>query len=64
MNKLLHFNSRENPISILRANQLSLDTKKLQGFTFTTKNVKETCMCEVTTKSREKRPHIGSDMPF
>jgi hypothetical protein len=35
MNKLLHFSSRGKSISILRANQLPLDTKKLQGFTFT-----------------------------
>jgi hypothetical protein len=31
MNKLLHLHSRGNPISILRANQLSLNTKKLKA---------------------------------
>jgi hypothetical protein len=64
MNKLLHFSSRGNPISSLRANQLFSNTKKLQGFTFTTKDAKGTCMCEVTIKVKEKRPHMGSGMPF
>jgi hypothetical protein len=50
-------------ISILRANQLSFDTKKLQGSTFT-KDVKGTCMCEVTIKVKEKRPHIKVVRPF
>jgi hypothetical protein len=64
MNKLLHLSSRGKPISILRAKQLSSNTKKLQGFTFTRKDAKETCMCEVTIKVKEKRPHMKGVCPF
>jgi hypothetical protein len=45
-------------ISILRANQLSFNTKKLQDFTFTKKDAKGTCMCEVTIKVKEKSSHM------
>jgi hypothetical protein len=50
-------------ISILRANQLSLDTKKLKGSTLK-KDIKGTCMCEVTIKVKEKRPHMKGVCPF
>jgi hypothetical protein len=64
MNKLLHLNSRGKPISILRVNHLSLNTKKFQGFTFTRKDVKGTCMCEVTINVKENRPHMKVVCPF
>jgi hypothetical protein len=51
-------------ISILRVNQLSFNTKKLQGFTFTTKDAKGTCMFKVTIKVKEKRPHMKGVCPF
>jgi hypothetical protein len=46
-------------ISILRANQLSLNTKKLQGSTFTTKDAKGTGMRAVTTKAKGKETTHG-----
>jgi hypothetical protein len=51
------------PISILRANRLFSNTKKLQGFTFTRKDAKGTCMCEVTIKVKEKRSHMKGVCP-
>jgi hypothetical protein len=44
-------------ISILRTNQLSLDAKKLQGSTFTTKDAKGTCMSS-HYQDQKKRNHI------
>jgi hypothetical protein len=50
------------PISILRTNQLSSNTKKLQGFTFITKHAKGACMRAVTTKvKREETTHERGD---
>jgi phage antirepressor YoqD-like protein len=63
MNKLLHFRSRGNLISILRANQLSLDTKKLQGFTFTQRMQRELVRV-VTTKIKRNKTTHESGMPF
>jgi hypothetical protein len=51
-------------ISILRANKLSFNTKKLQSFTFTTKDAKGTCIRVVTTKVKEKETTHESGMPF
>jgi hypothetical protein len=47
---------QEKSISILRANQLSFNTKKLQGITFTTKDAKGTCMSS-HYQDQKKRDH-------
>jgi hypothetical protein len=51
-------------ISILRANQRSSNTEKLQDFTFTRIDAKGTCVCEVTIKVKEKRSHMKVVCPF
>jgi hypothetical protein len=50
-------------ISILRANQLSLDTKKFQGFNLYTRDVKGTCMSSHYQDQRKETTH-ESGMPF
>jgi hypothetical protein len=57
MNKLLHLSSRGMSISILRANQLVSNNKKLQGFTFATKDAKGTCISS-HYQDQKKRYHI------
>jgi hypothetical protein len=44
------------PISNLKANHLFSNTKKLQGFTFTRKDVKGTCMSS-HYQDQKKRDH-------
>jgi hypothetical protein len=51
------------PISILRASQLSSNTKKLQGFAFTQRMQRE-LGCVVTTKIKRKETTPESGMPF
>jgi hypothetical protein len=63
MNKLLHFSSMGKQISILGANQLLSNTKKLQGFTFTQKMQREPVRVATTKIKRNKTPH-ESGMPF
>jgi hypothetical protein len=48
----------------LRTNQLSLNTKKLQGFTFTQRMQRERVCVQSLPKPREKRLHMGSGMPL
>jgi hypothetical protein len=51
------FQQQEKHISILGANELFSNTKKLQGFTFTTKDAKGTCMSS-HYQDQKKRNHI------
>jgi hypothetical protein len=63
MNKLLHLSSRGKSISILRANQLFFNTKRLQGFTSTQGHKGNLYECSLHQSQGKETTHERG-MPF
>jgi hypothetical protein len=64
MNKLLHLHSRGKSQSPFWELISCLSTLKALRLHLYTKDAKETCVCEVTIKVKEKRPHMEGVCPF